>query len=77
MNKEAILEKLFRKQLDEAFERGVREGATYAMRTISFKVNDENNQKEMTKTQKIGYGKAVELITEAKHEVRGRTGAWV
>jgi len=31
---------------------------------------------DMTKTQKIGYEKAIKVVRDAKHDVRGKTGAW-
>lgn len=66
---------LFGKELDEAYEMGIRVGAEFATRTISFRVDYKEAKQDLTKTQKIGYDKAYELIQSCKTEISKTTGA--
>ena len=66
---------LFAKELDEAYEMGIRIGAEYATRVISFRVGIQEATQELTKTQKIGYDKANAIIQSCKPEIAKTTGA--
>jgi len=70
-----IAEKLFGAELDEAYEMGIRIGAEYATRTISFRVGIKEASQGLTKTQKIGYDKANAIIQECKPDISKTTGA--
>ena len=48
-----FIDKIAGDLLDEAYDMGIRVGAEYATRTISFKVGLKGESKELTKTQKI------------------------
>lgn len=72
-----IADKLFERQLDEAYEMGIRVGAEYATRTISFRVGVKEASQELTKTQKIGYDKANEIVQSCKPDIHKTTGALV
>lgn len=72
-----IADKLFARELDEAYEHGIRAGAEYATRTISFKVGLKGESKELTKTQKLGYDKANAVVQACKDDIRKTTGALV
>ena len=63
--------------LDEAYEMGIRVGAEYATRTISFRVGIKEAKAELTKTQKIGYDKANDIVQSCKEDIRKTTGAMV
>ena len=63
--------------LDEAYEHGIKTGAEYATRTISFRVGLKGESKELTKTQKLGYDQANEVIQSCKEDIRKTTGALV
>lgn len=68
-----IADFLFKKQLDEAYEQGMRVGAEYASRMLSFSVRNLDTSK-MTKTQKIGHEASMAAIIEAKKDVMRKTG---
>lgn len=70
-----IADKLFTKELDEAFQMGIREGATFATRKISFDIELKANRADMTKTQKIGYDKAIANLGDIRKEIKEKTGA--
>lgn len=72
-----IADWLFGKQLDEAYEMGIRVGAEYATRTISFRVGLKGDSEEMTKTQKIGYQLASDVVQSCKPDIAKTTGAMV
>ena len=72
-----IADLLFAKELDEAYEMGIRAGAEYATRTIAFRVNLKANADTMTKTQKQGYQVAVEIVEGCKPDIANTTGATV
>ena len=64
----------FGKQMDKAYEQGIRAGAEYATRKMSFAVHSVKT-KEMTKTQRIGHDAAIEAIIPVKKEIMRETGA--
>lgn len=64
----------FGKQMDKAYDQGIRIGSEYAARNISNKIHNVKT-KEMTKTQRVGHDAAVEAMIEAKKEIMRRTGA--
>ena len=70
-----IADKLFAKELDEAFDMGLREGARFATSTISFKVYLKESKEDLTKTQAVGYRKAMSIVEDCKTEIREATGA--
>lgn len=70
-----IADKLFARELDEAYEHGIRAGAEYATRTISFRVNVKEAAQGLTKTQKIGYDKANAIVQSCKTDIANTTGA--
>ena len=70
-----IADKLFAKELDEAFNMGLSEGARFATSTISFKVYLKESKQDLTKTQAIGYRKAMSVVEDCKEEIRHSTGA--
>lgn len=72
-----IADKLFAYELDEAYALGVRAGAEFAARTISFELGIKEVRQELTKTQKIGYDKAMAIVQERKEHIRKSTGAAV
>lgn len=72
-----IIDKIAGDLLDEAYDMGIRVGAEYATRTISFKVGLKGESKELTKTQKLGYDQANEVIQACKEDIRRTTGALV
>lgn len=72
-----IADKLFAYELDEAYAHGVKAGAEFAARTISFQLGLKESTQELTKTQKIGYDKANEVVQSCKEDIRNTTGALV
>lgn len=70
-----IADKLFCKEMDEAYSMGIRVGAEYAARTISFRVDVKESRQDLTKTQKIGYDKAYQIIQDCKPDIEKTTGA--
>ena len=70
-----IADKLFTYELDDAYQMGIREGATFSTRKISFNLELKRNRQDMTKTQQIGYDKAVEILKDARKEIKEQTGA--
>lgn len=67
---------LFGKELDEAYEMGIRAGAEFATRKLSFEVNLKRHLK-LTKTEERGYEYAIDAIKRVKPEIARRTGAMV
>lgn len=67
---------LFGKELDEAYEMGIRAGAEFATRKLSFEVNLKR-QLKLTKTEERGYDYAIEAIKRVKPEIATTTGAMV
>ena len=70
-----IADKVFKYEMDEAFQLGIREGATFSTRKITFEVELKANRQDLTKTQRIGYDKAVEIMKDARKVVKEQTGA--
>jgi len=57
-----LAEWLFSKELDEAYEMGIREGANAIHKDVLFRLKTSKTQKELTKARKEGYTKAVEVV---------------
>jgi hypothetical protein len=72
-----IADALFGKQLDEAYDMGIRIGAEYATYHLSFNVKLSVDKLPMTKTQKIGYEQAIKVIQDLKPMIAEKTGAQV
>ena len=70
-----IADKLFTKELDEAFRHGMQEGAQYATTWITMRVEINKDRIKMSKTQVAGYEKALEVIKDERKEIALRTGA--
>ena len=70
-----IADKLFCREMDDAFKMGVEHGAEFATRNISFQMNLKN--KDLTKAQQIGYDKALTALQGAKEVIQEATGAQV
>ena len=62
------------KQLDEAYKQGIRIGAEYATRKLSFEVNLKRGL-DLTKTEQRGYDYAIAAVTRVKPEITNQTGA--
>lgn len=74
--KAKLAELLFAKELDEVYAEGITEGARYATGHLHTRLYARKNFLDMTKTQQAGYEKAIKVVRDAKHDVRGKTGAW-
>jgi len=70
-----VADRLFPKQMDEAWEQGVRVGAEYAARMMSFMVIEAGENAKLTKPQQVGYEVARKAIRDAKKKIHARTGA--
>lgn len=70
-----IADKLFAKELDEAYGMGMRVGAEYAARIISFRVNLNSEKIKLTRVEKQGYLKALNVIQDCKPQIEEKTGA--
>lgn len=70
-----LADRLFPKQMDEAYEQGIRVGAEYAARLMSFEVVEAGEKAKLTKPQEKGYEVARAAIREAKKKIHARTGA--
>jgi hypothetical protein len=66
---------LFPKQMDKAYEQGIRVGAEYAARLMSFQVIEAGEKAELTKSQQVGFEVARKAIRESKKTITSRTGA--
>ena len=64
----------FGKQMDKAYDQGIRAGSEYAARNISNKIHNVDT-KALTKTQRVGHDAAVEAMIVAKREIMRKTGA--
>lgn len=71
-----IADKLFTKELDEAYDMGIRIGAEFATRKLSFEVNLKR-QLKLTKVEERGYEYAIDAIKRVKPEIARTTGAMV
>ncbi len=67
---------LFAKELDEAYKDGIRIGAEFATRKLSFEVSLKRHL-TLTKVESRGYDHAFAAIVRAKEEIRNTTGASV
>lgn len=65
----------FGKQMDEAYNQGVRIGAEYAARMMSFTIVEAGEKAKLTKAQTIGYEVARKAVVDAKKKISNRTGA--
>jgi len=74
--KDEVAELLFAKQLDEAYKDGIRIGAEFATRKLSFEVSLKRHL-TLTKVESRGYDHAFVAINRAKEEIRNTTGASV
>lgn len=70
-----IIDRIAGDLLDEAYDMGIKVGAEYATRTISFRVNVKEAALGLTKTQKIGYDKANAIVQDCKKDIANTTGA--
>ena len=57
-----IADWLFARELDEAYEMGIREGAKVIRQDLAFRLKTSRAQKELTKARKEGYAKAIEVV---------------
>jgi len=71
-----VADKLFGKELDEAYKMGIRVGAEYATRKLSFEVSLKRRL-TLTKTEERGYDYAIEAVARVKPEIANQTGAAV
>lgn len=70
-----IADFLFARELDDAYALGLKYGAEFATRRISFAVSLKSDSSLMTKTQRIGYDKAVQIVQDTKRVVEQETGS--
>jgi hypothetical protein len=70
-----IADRLFPKQMDEAYEQGIRIGAEYAARMMSFTIIEAGENTKLTKAQQVGYEVARKAVRDAKKKIHARTGA--
>ena len=70
-----IADKVFKYEMDEAFQMGIREGATFSTRKITFAVELKAERLNMTKTQKLGYQKAIDIVRDTRAVIKDQTGA--
>jgi hypothetical protein len=70
-----IADRLFEYELDEAFRHGMKEGASYATQWLSFRTSINIDRIKMTKVERRGYEKALEVIKDERKEISLRTGA--
>ena len=71
-----VADKLFGKELDEAYKMGIRIGAEYATRKLSFEVSLKRRL-TLTKTEARGYDYAIAAVARIKPEIASQTGASV
>ena len=71
-----VADKLFGKELDEAYKMGIRIGAEYATRKLSFEVSLKRCL-TLTKTEERGYDYAIAAVARIKPEIASQTGASV
>ena len=65
----------FPKQMDTAYEQGIRIGAENAARMISMEITQAGEKSDLTKTQAIGYDLARDAVIAAKKKIMAKTGA--
>ena len=67
---------IFGKELDSAYKDGIRIGAEFATRKLSFEVSLKRHL-TLTKVESRGYDHALAAIVRAKEDIRTSTGASV
>lgn len=72
-----IADKLFAFELDEAYDMGIRVGAEYATHVISFRTNLNSEKIQLTKTEKKGYEKALQVIQDCKPQIEEKCKAYL
>lgn len=72
-----IADKLFAYELDEAYDMGIRMGAEYATHVISFRVNLNSEKIKLTKVEKQGYEKAIQVIQDCKPQIEEKCKAYL
>jgi hypothetical protein len=72
-----IADKLFAYELDEAYDMGIRIGAEYATHIISFRTNLNSEKIKLTKVEKQGYEKALQVIQDCKPQIEERCKAYL
>jgi hypothetical protein len=72
-----IADKLFAYELDEAYDMGIRIGAEFATHIISFRVNLNSEKIKLTKVEKQGYEKAIQVIQDCKPQIEERCKAYL
>ena len=70
-----LAEVVFAKELDETHRRAFNAGVVYATRKISFEADINLDKLIMTKTEKKGYEKCLQIIQDAKTRLKHLTGA--
>jgi len=70
-----IADKLFPKQMDKAYDQGIRVGAEYAARLMSFAIHEAGEKANLTKAQKIGLEVAQQAVRDSKKKISSKTGA--
>jgi hypothetical protein len=64
-----IADKLFDRELNDAYEMGVREGVTHTLRELGFTLKLGADDK-LTKAQAVGYAKALERYFDKRAELK-------
>lgn len=72
-----IADKLFAYELDEAYDMGIRMGAEYATHVISFRTSLNSEKIKLTKVEKKGYEKAIEVINDCKPQIEEKCKAYL
>ena len=67
---------LFAKQMDSAYKDGIRIGAEFATRKLSFEVSLKRHL-TLTRTEERGYDHAIAAVARIKPEIASQTGASV
>jgi hypothetical protein len=70
-----IVDRLFEYELDEAFRHGIQEGAQYATTWLSMRTQINAERIKMTKVERKGYDKCLDVIKDERKEIALRTGA--
>jgi hypothetical protein len=70
-----LAEVVFAKELDETHRRAFNAGVVYATRKISFEADLNLEKIIMTKTEKKGYEKCLQIVQDAKTKLKFLTGA--
>lgn len=72
-----IADKLFAFELDEAYDMGIRMGAEYATHVISFRTSLNSEKIKLTKVEKQGYEKALQVIQDCKPQIEEKCKAYL